>query len=298
MSRAQPSQTLFLPELPSDITDGVLERHFRGFVGYESCRTRNDRNGKLVGFVEFESIEDASRARESMQGASPFPGVNWHIHFSTNPARDRAPKRARDDAGQPRHDAMRGPPVMDGRTGLMGPPQMMAPYGGPPRSPPRSAGSHLGHMGPPPPSYGSAPPMSGHMGPPPPHGGGPASHQGHSGQGGHNYGYGGPPPYEAPPLPHDASPTLYVEGLPADATEREVAHIFRRFEGQGYQSIRMFPKEGKNGSQLFLCFVEFDHPHAANHAMQTTQGYRFDRKSEASALKISFSRPKAPDCPR
>ena len=86
MSRAQPSQTLFLPELPSDITDGVLERHFRGFVGYESCRTRNDRNGKLVGFVEFESIEDASRARESMQGA------NWHIDFSTNPTRDRAPQ--------------------------------------------------------------------------------------------------------------------------------------------------------------------------------------------------------------
>ena len=82
MSRAQPSQTLFLPELPSDITDGVLERHFRGFVGYESCRTRNDRNGKLVGFLEFESIEDASRARESMQGA------NWHIEFS----RDRAPE--------------------------------------------------------------------------------------------------------------------------------------------------------------------------------------------------------------
>ena len=92
MSRAQPSQTLFLPELPSDITDGVLERYFRGFVGYESCRTRYDRNGKLVAFVEFESIEDASRARESMQGASPFPGVNWHIHFSTNPTRDRAPK--------------------------------------------------------------------------------------------------------------------------------------------------------------------------------------------------------------
>ena len=68
MSRAQPSQTLFLPELPSDITDGVLERHFRGFVGYESCRTRNDRNGKLVGFVGGAS---ACAQRRMLEPAGP-----------------------------------------------------------------------------------------------------------------------------------------------------------------------------------------------------------------------------------
>lgn len=38
-------------------------------------------------------------------------------------------------------------------------------------------------------------------------------------------------------LPPDASSTLYVEGLPADATEREVGHIFRRFEGQARFSL-------------------------------------------------------------
>ena len=27
---------------------------------------------------------DAVRCRDSMQGASPFPGINWHIHFSNN----------------------------------------------------------------------------------------------------------------------------------------------------------------------------------------------------------------------
>ena len=107
-----PSTCLFLPELPPDLSDSILERHFRGFVGFSSCRTRKDRNGKLVGFVEFEQIDDAVRCRDSRGSTSPFPGLNWHIHFSTNPARDRAPKRARDDAGQPRHDAMRGPPVM------------------------------------------------------------------------------------------------------------------------------------------------------------------------------------------
>jgi len=56
--------------------------------------------------------------------------------------------------------------------------------------------------------------------------------------------------YPRPPLPPDASSTLYVECLPPDITEREVAHIFRRFEGQGYQSIRVFPKEGKSGPLL------------------------------------------------
>ena len=49
---SQPSTCLFLPELPPDLTDSVLERHFRGYNGYASCRTRHDRNGKLVGFVD------------------------------------------------------------------------------------------------------------------------------------------------------------------------------------------------------------------------------------------------------
>lgn len=35
-------------------------------------------------------------------------------------------------------------------------------------------------------------------------------------------GYGGRP---EPPLPPDASPTLYIEGLPANCTRREVSRI-------------------------------------------------------------------------
>ena len=79
-----PSTCLFLPELPPDLSDSILERHFRGFVGFSSSRTRKDRNGKLVGFVEFEQIDDAVRCRDSMGSTSPFPGLNWHIHFSNN----------------------------------------------------------------------------------------------------------------------------------------------------------------------------------------------------------------------
>ena len=79
-----------------------------------NSRTRLDRNGKLVGFIEFENIEDASRCRDSMQGTSPFPGINWHIHFSNNtqgrPAGGgSAPKRPREETGPPvpRHEAQR-----------------------------------------------------------------------------------------------------------------------------------------------------------------------------------------------
>ena len=112
-SANQPSTCLFIPELPSDLNDAVLERHFRSYTGYTSARTRHDRNGKLVGFVEFEQIDDAVRCRDSMQGASPFPGINWHIHFSNNPSQrsssGSASKRPREESGPPvaRHEAQR-----------------------------------------------------------------------------------------------------------------------------------------------------------------------------------------------
>ena len=57
-------------------------------------------------------------------------------------------------------------------------------------------------------------------------------------------------------LPHDATSTLYIEGLPADASEREVAHIFRRYDGHGFQSVRMRAIESSKspGTNLFLCY--------------------------------------------
>ena len=92
MSRTPASECLFLPELQSDMNDDQLEREFRGFVGFVSCRTRFDRNGKLVGFVEFENADQAIRARESML-------ERWLIHFSNNTK--GAPKRPREDSAPP-----------------------------------------------------------------------------------------------------------------------------------------------------------------------------------------------------
>jgi len=92
-----------------------------------------------------------------------------------------------------------------------------------------------------------------------------------------------------PPLPPDASPTLYVEGLPIDATEREVSHIFRPFTG--YASLRILPKESKQfPSRMYhLCFVEFDNKYQATLAMHALQGYRMD-KNDTKGLHISYAK--------
>lgn len=47
--------------------------------------------------------------------------------------------------------------------------------------------------------------------------------------------------HEILPIPKHATNTIYVEGLPFDTTEREVAHIFRPF--MGFKSVRLIPRE-------------------------------------------------------
>ena len=41
------------------------------------------------------------------------------------------------------------------------------------------------------------------------------------------------------------------------------------------------------GTNLFLCFAEFDNAHQATVALYGLQGYRFDPKSENSGIRIS-----------
>ena len=154
MSRAPPSNCLFLPELPVDLTDATLERHFRGFVGFQVARTRHDRNGKLVGFVEFDAVDDAVRCRESMQGASPFEGISWHIHYSNNTK--GTPKRPREEMEHPvgRMEAQRPTYDRPNNQQMMPPPpgapMMQSPgggYGGP-HGGPHHGGPHGPHHGP------------------------------------------------------------------------------------------------------------------------------------------------------
>ncbi|KAF0898307.1 hypothetical protein E2562_007159 [Oryza meyeriana var. granulata] len=82
-------------------------------------------------------------------------------------------------------------------------------------------------------------------------------------------GYGARP---EPPLPADASSTLYVEGLPANCTRREVSHIFRPFVG--FREVRLVNKESRHpgGDPHVLCFVDFDNPAQATLALEALQG--------------------------
>ncbi|XP_024029775.1 RNA-binding protein 1 [Morus notabilis] len=93
------------------------------------------------------------------------------------------------------------------------------------------------------------------------------------------------------PLPPDASSTLFVEGLPANCTRREVAHIFRPFVG--YKEVRLVSKESRHpgGDPLVLCFVDFLSPAHAATAMDALQGYKFDEHDRDSVnLRLQFAR--------
>ncbi|CAN8292070.1 unnamed protein product [Cochlearia groenlandica] len=96
-------------------------------------------------------------------------------------------------------------------------------------------------------------------------------------------------------LPHDASNTLYVEGLPSNCARREVAHIFRPF--LGYREARLVTKDSKqrNGDPIVLCFVDFENPACAATARSALQGYRMDEDDpDSKILRLQFSRNPGP----
>ena len=81
-----------------------------------------------------------------------------------------------------------------------------------------------------------------------------------------------------------ASNIVYVEGIPTDATHREVAHIFRPFPGD--KGIRLITKE-KNGENTLLAFVDFENIIQSTICINTLQGYRFD-KGDLIGLHLSY----------
>ena len=66
---------------------------------------------------------------------------------------------------------------------------------------------------------------------------------------------------------HPNNVTLFVEGVPANATEREIGHIFRPFEGFVTLRLKM-PRRLRPGPVEFtMCFVEFVSREAAQACM-------------------------------
>lgn len=77
---------------------------------------------------------------------------------------------------------------------------------------------------------------------------------------------------------------VYVEGLPLDVTEREIAHIFRPFPG--FKSARLIVKD-KNGEKSIICFADFEDVYQSTICINTLQGYRFD-KNDLVGLHFSY----------
>ena len=88
-------------------------------------------------------------------------------------------------------------------------------------------------------------------------------------------------------IPDDATNCLYVDGVPFDCKEREVDHIFRPYPG--YKECRLIQKETASGRQFYFCFADFDNKANASVAMQTLQGYRFEKKNR-KGLVLKFAR--------
>jgi len=247
---SQPSNTIFVADVPQNITERNFIPVFQAQEGFKNARLRKDRNNNLVGFADFEDAESASLAMETLQGYKWSPlDKGLSIHFSHNSAnshpRPRIEKPASSNPNSQResnsHHQENGAPRVTQHPSLSFMPDL----------------SSLQQLQTHPSQMSTLP----------------------------NYSF----PNVFPQLPADASSTVFVEGLPSDATEREVAHIFRPFPG--YQSLRILTKESKqNPTRLYnLCFVEFDNKYQATFAMNHLQGYRFD-KDDSKGLTMSYAK--------
>jgi RNA recognition motif-containing protein len=79
----QTSSTLFVADLPYNVQESEFVRLFEPLDGFISARLRQDKNERLVGFVEFDSHLTAARARDRLQGSKfglDDPGIS--IQFS------------------------------------------------------------------------------------------------------------------------------------------------------------------------------------------------------------------------
>jgi hypothetical protein len=74
----------------------------------------------------------------------------------------------------------------------------------------------------------------------------------------------------------NATNIVFIEGLPSDATEREVSHLLRPFPGFICCRIKEAKKE-IGGKKNLISFCDFEEVYQATIVIHTLQGYRFDK---------------------
>jgi hypothetical protein len=69
----------------------------------------------------------------------------------------------------------------------------------------------------------------------------------------------------------EATSNIYVEGLPQDATDREVAHIFRPYPG--YKSVKTEARYVQEGTshRVTICIAHFENASQAMVVVNTLQ---------------------------
>jgi len=241
MEPAPSATTLFVADLPYDVSEQDFVMTFESAQGFKGARLRRDRNDNVVGFVDFIDHPSAQLALEQFQGYSfdeSSEGINIQFSYGST-ARPRRSSRAPEQGYRSRHDGRVGALPLNGLPMMMPMPGMHADAAMPYYNMPSTF------------SYNAL---------------------------------------AYPPLPADANSTLFVEGLPGDATEREVAHIFRPYPG--FLSLRILAKESKQypNRNYVLCFVEFENRFQATIAIQALQSYKMD-KNDTKGLIISYAKP-------
>eukprot|EP00019_Armaparvus_languidus_P007648 CAMPEP_0168588948 /NCGR_PEP_ID=MMETSP0420-20121227/5751_1 /TAXON_ID=498008 /ORGANISM="Pessonella sp." /LENGTH=399 /DNA_ID=CAMNT_0008624463 /DNA_START=113 /DNA_END=1312 /DNA_ORIENTATION=- len=266
------SITLFVTNIPLAVKEEMLAELFSKLPGFVTARLRTDKSRKIIGFVEYSSIDDAATAMATLQGYK-FTNVvaaGLSIHFSKNSSRQVQSLQAEALASATMRLNQRNsilpnhpPPFINLPTinqrpliqnddeaaaesvalNSFGAAQLLNTVDAEPYMP-------FGYI----PS--SIPPQSLHV--------------------------------SAAPQDQTPSNTLYVEGLPVDATEREVAHIFRPYAG--YVSLRIRRKQSKNvpNQYYLLCFVEFQTISQATVALESLQAYPMDNH-DRRGLRLSYS---------
>lgn len=87
-----PSNTLFISEVPADISEEEFARIFETSAGVQGTRLKLDRNNRLVGFVDFDTEENAvavkTRVTEGKFNAVSNAGMN--VHYARQATRNRS----------------------------------------------------------------------------------------------------------------------------------------------------------------------------------------------------------------
>eukprot|EP01105_Mastigella_eilhardi_P022300 TRINITY_DN548_c0_g2_i2.p1 TRINITY_DN548_c0_g2~~TRINITY_DN548_c0_g2_i2.p1 ORF type:complete len:362 (+),score=69.12 TRINITY_DN548_c0_g2_i2:92-1087(+) len=272
------SATLFVAGLPATCSEVELSEAFKTCDGFRSARVRVDRNENLVGFVEFNDATSAMRAKDNLNGAKMGADHTISVEIARGSAKsDRGHSRSHEVEADHGYTAT----AAALRAGLM--PNPLSMFGMSPAAAmfptPSAAASSSSRSSRAKDSY--FPSAADLYGLPPGMGG--SQHEAALAAAMASA-YGVMPAVSA-----ESSPTLFVEGVPSDVTEREMAHIFRPF--QGFQSIRLVKKERSTGNVRahLLCFVEYDTKYQASFALQWLQGYRMDQ-NDTKGLAIQFAK--------